>query len=557
MKEKIKQLYKTYPKKQLSYHIKSNKKMYDYIITNTSFLLNNCKFSERIYCIINDIKSKLTCKCGKILTFKNITKGYAKTCKNCMYTKERSKKIEKTCLKKYGETNISKIKEIKIKKEQTSLKNYGVINPNKSKQIKNKIKQNNILKYGVKHPNQLEEYKQKVKNTNIIKYGVKHPNQLEEYKQKIQTTCLNKYGIKNINQSKHIKLKRKKDFFDKNIKNFDCIPLFTSEEYKGTHHTYKFKCKKCNHIFNFYFTDGFRPLCPICKPYIRSSYENDIYLYISKYSNNILQNKRKITNNKFELDFYLPNKRLGIEFNGNYWHSEIYGGKLKKYHNYKTQYCHDNNIKLIHIFEDEWVNKQKIVKNRLKSILGKNKYKIYARKCKVKEIDTKLKNKFLNKYHILGEDKSSIKLGCFYKNRLIAVMTFGKRKITRSKKINWELIRYCTIANFNCIGTAGKLLKYFEHNYNPKEIITYADRRWSQGDMYHKLGFKLSHISKPNYWYMKNYKYRLHRSNFQKHKLKDKLETFNPNLSEWKNMKNNGYDRIWDCGNYVFNKIIS
>ena len=136
-------------------------------------------------------------------------------------------------------------------------------------------------------------------------------------------------------------------------------------------------------------------------------------------------------------------------------------------------------------------------------------------------------------------------------------MTFSKlRKALGSnhKEGSWELSRYCTIDGFNCIGTAGKLFKYFERNYNPLEIISYADRRWSQGNMYYKLGFKLDHISPPNYWYMKtcNYKYRMHRFAFRKNNLKNKLELFNSNLSEWENMKANSYDRIWDCGNLVF-----
>jgi len=134
-------------------------------------------------------------------------------------------------------------------------------------------------------------------------------------------------------------------------------------------------------------------------------------------------------------------------------------------------------------------------------------------------------------------------------------MSFGKRKISKSQTSLWELIRYATISNFNCVGVASKLFKYFERKYQPTQIISYADRRWSEGNLYYKLGFTLDHISSPNYWYMhkSNYLKRMHRYNFRKSTLK-KLKIFNPNLSEWENMKNNGYDRIWDCGNYVFTK---
>ena len=253
--------------------------------------------------------------------------------------------------------------------------------------------------------------------------------------------------------------------------------------------------------------------------------------------------------------FYIPNKKLAIEYNGLYWHSEL-NNTNKNYHLNKTKLCENKDIRLIHIFEDEWNNKQQIVKNRLKYILKLIPYKIFARKCIIKEINSQLKDKFLNKYHIQGTDKSNIRLGAFYKNRLVAVMTFGKRRIalgSKNKNNFYELIRFCTISNFNIIGIAGKLLKYFKNKYKPKNIISYADRRWSQGNLYKQLGFKLDHISPPNYWYIKN-GIRIHRFNFRKNVLKDKLNIFDMELSEWENMKNNDYDRIWDCGNYVFIK---
>lgn len=214
--------------------------------------------------------------------------------------------------------------------------------------------------------------------------------------------------------------------------------------------------------------------------------------------------------------------------------------------------CKDIGYHLIHIFEDEWLTQNKIVKARLKARLGLTKYSIYARKCQIKEIDNTVKNRFLEKYHIQSQDLSSIKLGLFYKNRLVAVMTFGKRRF--DDKEGFELIRYCTIANFNIIGGAGKLLAYFRKLYSNQTIISYADKRWSTGNLYTQLGFTLLHESAPNYYYIHpdNVLKRYNRINFQKHKLHAILESFDPLLSEAENMKNNGYFRIYDCGNYVF-----
>lgn len=295
--------------------------------------------------------------------------------------------------------------------------------------------------------------------------------------------------------------------------------------------------------------------CPKCA-FINSKFEKNIQKFLDfyniKYDNNV---RNLITK---EIDIFIKDKNIGIECNGIYWHSENQG-KDKNYHLNKLIECQNLNIRLIQILENEIINKPKIVFNRLKNILGLIKYKIYARKCEIKEIDNKLKNKFLEKYHIQGKDNSSIKLGLFYKNRLISIMTFCKlRKCLgqKNKENHYELSRFCCINNFSIVGGASKLLSYFEKQYKPKYIISYADRRWSIGNLYYKLGFKFSHNSCPNYWYFKtsNIKKIKHRFNFRKNILSKKLEKFDKNLTEWENMKNNGWNRIWDCGNMVFIK---
>jgi hypothetical protein len=132
-------------------------------------------------------------------------------------------------------------------------------------------------------------------------------------------------------------------------------------------------------------------------------------------------------------------------------------------------------------------------------------------------------------------------------------MTFGKSRF--NKKYKYELLRFCNKLGYHIPGSASKLLKYFERNYKPKSLISYADRRWSRGNVYEKLGFKMIGKSKPNYWYFKlTSNIRYSRINFQKHKLKDILEKFDETLSESENMKLNGYNRIYDCGNLVYVK---
>ncbi len=431
--------------------------------------------------------------------------------------KVRYNKTKQTLITRYGADNIFDIPEIRNKVENTNLERYGNISAFKNKEVQQKQKDTLIKRYGVSHISKIESTKNKIKLLSNIK------------------------TFNNFQRFSHITL-----------------PQFDVTTYLGNSSNVKYvwKCVKCNNIFNDIYDNGMIPKCNICFPVVKSSIENTIENLLIQNNINYRKNDRSIIQPQ-EIDFYLPDRAIGIEVDGIYWHSEE-NGCLKNYHNDKTKKCEDKNIKLIHIFEDELKLKSKIVINRVKNILGLIKYKIYARKCEIKEIDGKLKNKFLNKYHLQGEDKSCTNLGLFYKTRLVSVMTFSKlRKALGQKntKNHYELSRFCSINNFSIIGGASKLLNYFEKIYLPKFIITYADRRWSMGNLYYKLGFNLDHISPPNYWYLINYfTKRVHRFNYRKNILKDKLKIFNPNLSEWENMKTNGYDRIWDCGNLVFKK---
>lgn len=324
----------------------------------------------------------------------------------------------------------------------------------------------------------------------------------------------------------------------------------TFEEF--TEKVFRIKHNKCGNIIN---TNKFygKCMCDKCFPFINSSKaETEIIDFIHIFDKDLeLQQSNRTLISPLELDIVIPDKKVAIEFNGNYWHSELQG-KDALYHLNKTKYVNEKGYKLIHIFEDEWVYQTKIVKSRIKNILGLTSRKIYARKCEVKEIDTTTKNMFLNHYHIQGTDNSSLRYGLFYKNRLVAVMTFGKRRF--DDKEGYELMRYATISNFNIIGGAGKLLSHFRKPFPKETVISYADRRWSEGNLYKQLGFTLLRESTPSYFYIncEDILTRLNRINFQKHKLKDKLAIFDENLTEYENMITNGYTRIYDCGTLVF-----
>ena len=288
--------------------------------------------------------------------------------------------------------------------------------------------------------------------------------------------------------------------------------------------------------------------CPKCG-LAYNKMEEEIKEFIKSLNINIIENSKQIIS-PLELDIFIPSHNLAIEFDGLYWHSEVY--KDKNYHLNKTELCQNKNIRLIHIFEDEWLLKKEIVKSRLKNILGLTPNKVYGRKCVIKEVTPKEAKIFLENNHIQGNVNSKIRLGLYYNDILIGLMTFGSLRKNLGNKSNkniYELFRFCNLSNYIIIGGADKLLKHFIKHYKPKEIISYADRRWSQGDLYNKLNFIFSHNTKPNYFYLVNDK-RENRFNYRKDILVK--EGFDKNKTEHDIMLERKIYRIYDCGSICF-----
>ncbi len=257
-------------------------------------------------------------------------------------------------------------------------------------------------------------------------------------------------------------------------------------------------------------------------------------------------NNRDILKPK-ELDILIPDYNLAIECNGTYWHSEL-NGKDSKFHLDKTIKCKEAGINLIHISNAEWNYKNEIIKSLLLSKFGKLD-KIYARSCDIKILSTEEEKIFLNKNHLQGYVASKICLGLIYNEEIVSLMSFGK---SRFKKDTNELLRFANKLNTSVTGAASKLFSNFIKTHNISKITSYSHRDKFTGNLYKKLGFKFSHSTSPSYYYTSDYTKFENRLKYQKHKLEKLLPIFDPNLTEWENMKNNGYDRIWDCGNDVW-----
>jgi len=281
-----------------------------------------------------------------------------------------------------------------------------------------------------------------------------------------------------------------------------------------------------------------------------SKLEQELVEFIKNiYKKTIILNDNIILSGK-ELDIYLPDVKIAIEFNGTYYHSDLY--KDKNYHLNKTKECNDLGIKLIHIWDSDWIYNNDIIKSILINQLSKTPNKIYARKCNIKEITKKESVLFLKTNHLQGNAICKYSLGLYYDDELVSVMTFGKlRKNLKQTHIegHYELIRFCNKLNTNVIGGASKLFKHFINKYNPYKIISFANRDWSDGKLYNQLNMTQLKPTPPGYnWFKSKIKY--NRFNFRKDILVSQGE--NKLLTEYEIMLNKGYYRVWNTGNLKF-----
>lgn len=503
----------------------------------------NVKNGDNVEVDVNDLSKnshyKITaiCKCGKEAEIRyhkyidNINRCGFYSCKSCSNEKRKI----------------------------TSIERFGVNNYAKTDECKEKIAENNFKKYGVKTTLLEKNTKDKIKKTIFERYGVNEILSSKDIIEKGKKTIFEKYGVTHYNKTV--------DFYNKTYNRWKREALEKLERYEikdfilKEDRTIDIKCD-CGeeHYFNITTKNLYQRkeiqnniLCTICNSVIsqkQSGKELQVLNFIREnYDGKIIENDKEIIS---ELDIYLPDIRLGFEFNGIYWHSDLY--KDRKYHLNKTEDCEKNDIQLIHIFEDDWIFKQDIVKSMILNKLNKNSNKIYARKCLMREMDdNNLIRDFLNKNHIQGYVGSSVKIGLFYENELISLMTFGKTRKHmgyKSKENHYELLRFCNKLNTNVIGGASKLFKYFIETYNPEEIITYADRSWSQGKLYYELKFSLVGKTEPNYNYYDMRCNKFNRFNFRKDVLIK--NGYDSNKTEFEIMDELGYLRVFNSGNLKF-----
>lgn len=448
---------------KLNPHSKLKKEhLEEYLIQKTSFLdkiYKDVSMSQRLWHVRNNNYSVINCEiCGKPKKFCYSGSGVGYVVhKECF-----SQKVKITFAEKYPNKQFYE----------------NVIKKKTNKTIK--------LRYGVDNAIQIPGMRSKAENTQLLKYGNKSHSKSKRFISMIEDNFRNT-TLKRIERAKQ----------DIDYIGYNSIRC------------HELHCNVCNN--NFYITTDQISgrlshnsiVCTVCNPIKKEVYysygEREIRDFITSiYKDTILYNSRNVIN-PYELDIYLPEKNIAIEYNGAYWHSEKH--KDKDYHKIKSDLCKEKGIHLIHIFDYQWIEKREILKSILRNFIKPElNFRIYARKCTIEKI-TSLKdiNKFLQSNHLLGKIKVfSICYGLYNNGELISLITL-KRLNTNENK--YELSRYAIKMNTTIIGGGKKLLTNIINNENIEEIVTYNDNSVFKGSVYEKLGFKKIRTNKPNYVY--------------------------------------------------------
>lgn len=452
------------------------------------------------------------------------------------------------CLKEY---NIVKSKElIKKCRETTNLEKYGVTNPSKNIDIKNRIgwanklnskdrveksKNTKLTRYGNPNYNNTE----KNKETKILNHSDPYYNGRDKYKQ----TMLEKYGVDNgfklpevkkdnvtrliidkgysvlFGQLLSDKFKSIEFLKDKNLSYYELSKEFNAPYYVIQNWVTRLDLQE---YINYKF-EG------------KSHYEDEIVDYLNSIGVNDVK-RNVIILDKEEADIFIPDNKLIIEFNGTYWHSDLF--KQKNYHINKSLIAEKSGYRLIHIYQYEWDDSKQ--QNKLKQLLriacGKVNEKIYARNCEVRKIDNSTAKELNDKVHLQGHRNAKVTYGLYYNDKLVQLMSFSKLK--RGTIDDWEIIRGCPGSNNIVIGGVSKLFKHFIDDYNPNSIFSYCDFNKFNGKSYEDLGMKCVGNTGPDLTYI------------------IKGRAFKRQYTNYRNIKDNVDYRIWGSGSkkYLWTK---
>ena len=455
------------------------------------------------------------------------------------------KQVRKNQYEKYG-SKENYFKHVKEKQQQTILDKYGS-KENFLNYIKQKQTESILNKYGSREKFNGYVNKQSTEAC-MDKYGCISPFCVPEVIDKCKQTTLERYGVDNVFKSrewqKEIRKKREKVIREQIITN-------KGEHYYNLYNDKNYVIKILNEykikptIRQFsidnnipYYTTQLIMMKFELQNYFRhekSHYEDDICIFIKTLcpTTTIIRNTKSVLSDSKELDIYLPEYKLAIEFNGIYWHSTLNIAD-KNYHLNKSKECESLGIHLVHIYQHEWEDehKRELIKTMLKLFLGKIENKIYARQCEVKQISNKEAKIFNSANHLQGHRNAQVTYGLFYNGELVQLMSFSKTRYNKNlkKEDGWEIIRGCPGSLNLVVGGVSKLFNHFVKDYSPSMVFSYCDFNKFTGVAYEKLSMQFTGYTGPD-----------------KHYIIDG-KVYNRNPSKYKEYNKNKEAIIWGAG---------
>lgn len=468
--------------------------------------------------------------CGKEKQFKRSDRGYQFCSSICECAKsQQSLSRESTNLERYGSKNPMGNAEIRKRFAATMIANHGTEHALQSPKFLAKARATTKKNYGVEHSLQSEEVRQRAKRTLMANYDVDNPLKSSTIRKKIADNNKERFGRAHHKQ-KNIPIETLQILEDPNL----------LQEALGDNSVSSVAESLCVDITTFlkYWHRHGLPA------FSQSSYENEIAAFLDTIGVSYRRNVRKLIP-KFEIDFYIESHNLAIEFNGIYWHSSKFVDK--DYHRKKYEACRDSGVRLLMINEDEWKERKGAWKSRLANILGKSKKGLAARKLDIRVIDQPTMNEFCNRHHVQGPTTGSTYcVGAFSDAILVAVMAFGSQRTSR----DIELTRFCSDED-NHVGLFSKMFAFAVREQKYTSVLSFADLRHSNGDVYNNNGFQLVNEITPNYRYVwKNRTY--HKGMFTKKRISERFDLDMSVMTEREAMEHLGIPRIYDCGKLKF-----
>jgi|AntRauTorcE11897_2_1112592.scaffolds.fasta_scaffold04466_4 hypothetical protein len=550
------------------------------------------KAPTRCFVVLNDITEVQHCGyCGCVAPigpnrvkvnhyYKN---GFRAFCSQSCTSKGTLKKREETNLKRYGSKHHMGSDAVKEKIRKTNMERYGAACYISSKEFQESYKEEyfertgythhfsnpeviearssaNIEKYGAKNP--FVFAKDKVQAGMISNWGVKSPLQNPDILTRTQATNVERYGVHSPMMNDDVKTKTQQTNLDNYGHKFTARSHYSdlaisvlydkealSEMYSevgnshviakrlgiGSHRTVLQALREHNIDIN---DNILRTV---------SNAEKEICQILDEAGINYETSNRSAISPK-EIDILIPDHDVAIEYNGVYWHSDVY--KDRNYHQQKSLDCKELGILLIHVYEDQWANPvtKEIIKEKILQKCNKSfKEKVYARKCEIVSVTALEAREFYTETHIQAYNDSKINYGLMYNGSLVSCISF--KKLTGKDSGYYDLVRYAT--SKNVVGGFSRLLRHFQRNNEWVVIETFASLDYSHGDVYEKSGFMMSGITEPNYHYFKGLE-RHSRNVFMKHKLSGLLENFDETMTEKENMNIHGYTIMYDAGSIKY-----